>query len=414
MQSLISILNEMYANRKVYDFSANSKETFAHLVAKKFKEKCFQNDTLSEDFKEFVCTPENVNVRINYGYKIKILYNHLTLRSTFKYYNTYENGKYLKNISGEVDDYGNIKVTSAEIGTDYKTTTETTTTSDKFYSTTKKEYATIVGSDFMSIKTEAIDGKGISNEIKYIELSDLSKASVGLSNVLNAPRLSTNAFDKLIQDNLPKGIDKEVYEKNKKYYSIKPHTYNITQVEDYDIEEATLTIMPVSFDIRVEYKGKKYEVKDCESLDDIRSCGENSDKYNFYLKERSKYYDKEWKFTVGGWFAIICSVLPFLWFLVLWGVDCSCSQETYNQIGPITNLTIRIIGTLVVSIAMFLWAMFVVSDYFYYDFNGKLTQEEMSRKLKKEFKKQLSLHYLWVFLICTISLSSGIYLWFIL
>ncbi len=402
MQILKNILTEMHKNKKVVDLSEENKKEFILSVKEKFSKACQRDVKLTNEYKKYVLNLDNIFVKINYGYQIKVLYRDITIKSSFDYISTYEKGKYIKDGKAEIDYDGNIKIDSAEIVTDYGKERNTKTTTDVLYSTTKKQYVAHLGA-------KKLKGCGQCKRITNFDMS-----SPELIKAINY-RVSSQEFDELIQTNLPEGIEDELLELNQKRYNLKSRTFNVVGVEDYNFESVELTIMPTSIDVFVDYNGNKYEKTEIKDASRIPSVGEFHERYNVFASTVSDYKSKEeglgHKIFIG--FAIFLIALPLLSIILLFFRCDMCSAAVQTD-----GFIWRIVGSVLSAGASFLiFALLSPYEVFSlnYDTYAKelncMTESSIRRFVKKKYKVKKIKDFSCIFAMLAISVTSFYFIW---
>ncbi len=287
------IIDELFAERKIYDYTEEYKKKFIQDVKKTFIKKCKADTTLSKEYKEYISHLENVDVRINYGWRFNLTYYRITVKYDYAYRDTYKSGEHITG-TAQINSSGEVSVSGMQVHSDYTTSDFYSQSTASFSSTARKQYATSFGS-----------AEKYSNRL-YVEITKKENASAELCSIFDSKPTVTQ-FDEYIQKNPPTNIVQDAIEYETKLTRVQLKNFRLLEIEDVGVDRGEMIVLPSSFDVIVKYKNKLYEQKGLYTFEDIRSIGENNPEYLQFKARRS-----ELEKTKRASFAIIPRVISYI------------------------------------------------------------------------------------------------------
>ena len=300
-------IEEEIKSRKILDYTDAYRKQYIREIKQSYAEKCSQNYTFDEKFKEFVSNPDNIQVSFHYGWNMKVYLSYASVRINCSY--TYS-GSYTTGYSGTatVSSSGSVKISDVHANTERYTASHEKMYTETVIPTVRDPFVSNVG----DAKYDAADAK------HYVE----KQAGDPMPDELK--KISGKKFSfKEVDEGLcaPDNAIEKACERVKEYHRF---DYKVSTsyagMEDYLISEIELYFLPKSFDLSVEYEGKTYAQKDVKSPSDIRADGKTSDHYNRWCREADDMGERgkacRWIpktiMSIGGFFPLFFTILKFV------------------------------------------------------------------------------------------------------
>lgn len=367
-------LDTLRKNAIVYDYSPAYKRELIDKIKARFSEECQKDDTLSEEYKRFVSSLENINVEINYGWDIVVEFNRLNMKVAYVYDLSYTTPR---SISGtlSIDSYGNVTASDLKLNKDHRHTTVDRTEEIVLSSSDRIGYTSHLYSTYLH-----------PNDLKnYVQVYDKTQMPSNLLKTIN--RDFINTFDEMVQKNPPSNAMEEA-EKYVKSYNEGARNFSLVEINDYNINSAQLYYLPRSFDIWTEFDDEIYMLNDIFHLGEIVAEGKHSDHYTLYnLKVESLKTKRIYTLlprVIGGAASLLPTLLLVVYYLQIMGLPNFFGIE---RAAPFTILLALI------SIAVTVMGIYGVIEFFKpfqsqtSPYDEKLPLGDLYKKVEKDYKK---------------------------
>lgn len=367
-------LENLKKNAIVYDYSPEYKRELIDKIKAKFSEECQNDDTLSEEYKRFVSSLENIHVEINYGWDIVVEFNRLKMKVAYVYDLSYTTPS---SISGtlSIDSYGNVKASNLKLNKDHRHTTIDRTEEVVLSSSDRIGYTSHLYSMYLH-----------PNDLKnYVQLYDKTQMSSSLQKTIS--RDFINTFDEMIRKNPPSNAMGEA-ENYVKSYNESARDFSFVEISDYKIDSAQLYYLPRSFDIWTEFDDEIYMLNDISHLGEIVAEGKHSDHYTLYnLKIESLKTKRIYTLLprlIGGAASILPTLLFVVYYLQIMGLP--------NFLGIERAFPFTILLTLI-SVVATVMGIYCVIEFFKpfqsktSPYNENMSLPDLYKKVEKDYKK---------------------------
>ncbi len=271
MRTIADIVKEARRNKKIYDFTSFAREKFIKDVKRKFILACKKDNTLDDEYKNFIIDEKNISVNINYGWNISVLYRNLTINVDYDYKDSY------KTTTHETHDVLVIK--DGSVSKEKITTADETWNTDTFHANEDLTFYSSQDKQYKAWFTDVFSKDGYS----CVLLKDTANISEGLKKALNY-KMDVTLFKEYMNDNLPSGLRDEVRNKITNRRG-RIRNFKINKISDYDIEKAYSFFMPSTFDITVVYKNETYTQTEIAKFENVSSMGAKSEHFNKFEKD---------------------------------------------------------------------------------------------------------------------------------
>ncbi len=401
METLQNIISDLLKDKKVLDFKSGQKQSYINNVKKTFSSACKNDDKLSDEYKKDVNNLDNIEVKINYGWNIHLLYKWLDVSYGYDYKSTYQSGQHVTG-TAKIDSYGNVEASDLELHKEYSTGNFHYDGSMLLSSNVRKQYEVN-----LTDKTPLISPSNLMNVKPDADMpGELKKAL--------STKFTPSKLDELIQSHYPDGIIKDigsnVNEDN--FKNLKVH-----KIKDFSIDSAELSFFPCSFDVWVEFNGETYGQLDVANISDIESTGETSKHYDDFLKEYDKI-NESIAFSLIKFLGYLGVAIPLIYLGIIYVLGMLLNITILSDSsGRMTFPLIYVwfgLSLLLSAISYFIvkstLSEFYNSDYFY---SKSLSVTSLKKMMLKAYRKIIRKNFLIAFIIIIVNSGLGYLIWLI-
>ena len=385
-------IEEEIKKRAILDYTDSYRKQYIQEIKNSFVSKCAQDSTIDEKFKEFVRNTDNINVAFHYGWDMKVYFYGITVKINCSY--TYS-GSYTTGYSGTatVSSSGKVEVSNVHANTESYTAKHEKMYTEHVSPTVRETFVSDVG----DAKYDAADanhyvekqaGDPMPEELKKISQKTFSFAEIDAN--LRAPDIAINKAKSMV----------ESYHRT----DFKVST-SYAGMEDYGIDEIELYFLPKSFDLWVEYEGKKYVQTGVKSPNNIHSDGKKSEHYNHWRGEVGAMWNAKACSWIPKTIVSIGGFLPLL-FAILYFV------EKRSNVFMTIICTIAPLGALIILGPAALGIFIAVKCFNRFDFSNSVYVSDIpicdiGKKVKQEYLKLVLKRIVWALLYVLVCYGIG-------
>lgn len=360
-------------------------------IKRAFKSKCLEDNTLSDDYKNYVSDLDNILVGFKpvYGFDMDARFKWVEASYIFEYTYTYQSGQHLSG-TVSVNSDGRADTSGLKIVNDYSSgRSKCNGTCTEFASATAPIRARVGA---------AVDkGYDVENYIDISSCSDeeLKSVSSEYYEYVNK-KIHKEDFAPYVKLSMfPSSLRERLEAKAKRGYAndIVKNTF-FMGVYDFSISECSIIYMPYdyTFDVGCVFEGEEYALYDVSSIYNIKAVGPKSEHYNYYVEQKKDADKRYWKYQGPiKWQYIANIILVALIAVAL--IVFKLTANKFNLTAVYENPPGPVLISVAIAVGLGLFNFIGTArsedmgleDSFY---DASLSKTELKMKLEKKLKNQ--------------------------